>query len=64
MLDKIGDFAAGPSISELLHDVDDPVRVQAISSLNSLQAKRAEELRKQQEEEARRKAQEKKSEDR
>lgn len=58
MLDKIGDYSAGPAISELLRDTDDSVRLAALTALNSLQTKRGEEIRRQQEEALRQQKQE------
>ena len=50
VLTKLGDYSVAPAISELLRDTEDRVRLQALQTLNALQVKRNEDIRRQQEE--------------
>jgi HEAT repeat protein len=45
-LGKIGDPSAAAAVSEALRDTDDRVRLTAIQTLNDLENKRAQEVRK------------------
>jgi HEAT repeat protein len=43
-LDKIGDYATASAITELLRDIDEGVKLQAIRTLNTLQDKKTAEI--------------------